>query len=262
MLGGFAGSNSVSLNDISNYTSDAPILLKERCADAFNNVLDLKTAAQRGYSTMVRHLIDITAPGYKVIKPAFNAAITENHQEVVWVFCEYLATSNFSASINIARTKGDRRIENALQAYQKKKDAAIEEFLKGDSKELKHRVFTIPLSGQRVHIPDHPRNYNESALTNPFRERRLRIPDHLGKHKERVHDRYGYYGGSDRLETRPSFPEVRDGGNHLFYTENHRLDNFDEHYAERLASSLELPPLQNSNRQSIPPLSNREEIGE
>ena len=40
------------------------------------------------------------------------------------------------------------------------------------------------------------------------------------------------------------------------------MGNFDEHYAERSANSLDLPPLQKTNKQSIPPSSNLRKIEE
>ena len=144
MLGGFVAQTDVSLNDIAKYTRDAPSLLKEIPGVSFLNVLDLESASRLGYHSLVLQLVKVQAPDYKVIKPAFNAAIRHKHIETMAVLSEYLTTRDWDVPpIDLAREKGDREIEKILFKRLREKESEIEQFFGSGAKKSKPLVFRM-----------------------------------------------------------------------------------------------------------------------
>ena len=158
MLGGFVSQSDVSLEDIAEYTSDAPLLLKERSAASFVNILNLETAAKLGYHSMVSQILKITSPSYGTVKPAFNVAIRKEHSETIAVLCEYLVTRDWTPHpIEIAEGKGDKGIEKILAKRLQERDTEIEKFLGHDPQKQKPRVFRmLPSSDAERKMFDRP----------------------------------------------------------------------------------------------------------
>ena len=193
MLGGFVSQSDVSLDDITKYTVDAPLLLRERCTVSFVNVMSLETAAKLGYHSVVSQILKITSPNYSTVKPAFNSAISKDHAETIAVLCEYLATRDWvSHPLEMAQAKGDKRIEKVLLKRLQEKEADIEQFLGIDAKKSRPRAFRmLPVDDANQGMFDRPYWESVTPVSDggnylAYRESNTHKPR---QHHEQIHKR-------------------------------------------------------------------------
>ena len=135
MLGGFVSQNTVSLKEIAQYTSDAPLLLQERfnhCATHELPVvefMDLMLAAQRGHDTMVRWILKQTAPAYEKVAPGLRAASSGHHEETLWILCEYMvSTMQNPSALHLAKINNDVWVEKVLVEHMRVVEERIAHF--------------------------------------------------------------------------------------------------------------------------------------
>ena len=140
MLGPFASSNSVSLDEIDENTRNAVQLLAERCDDALTcdpyvlKSVDLESAATRGHYDVIRWLLKKRTVSYMEVRVALIAASSMSHEETIWVLCDYLINSDMNPSaLERARFDGDSQLVDILERHLEEVQAKIEQFLKSGS---------------------------------------------------------------------------------------------------------------------------------
>ena len=121
MLGGFVSQNTVSLKEIAEYTTDAPMLLRERFNDRATDeipvmeFMDLALAAERGHYAMVRWILKQSSPDYEKTAAALLAASQGHHEETLWILCSYMVSTMQSPSaLHFAKVNGDAWVESIL----------------------------------------------------------------------------------------------------------------------------------------------------
>ena len=165
MLGGFVSQNAVSLQEVAEYTSDAPMLLLERFGDdrtggdePIKNLMDLGHAAERGHFAMVSWIVKQTSPKYDDVAIALRHASKAEHEETIWILCDYLMSMEHPSALDVARAENDTVVESILLKHIQTVQERIARFQNNGSA-TQAPANTFP-------PPDPP----ESTWSNPFIE--------------------------------------------------------------------------------------------
>ena len=211
MLGGFKSQSAVSLHEIANYTSEAPMLIQERFSTGtikdvtLQDPIDLEHVAGRGHDALVRLILLRTSPAYKEVFIALRKASEGHHEETVWILCNYLVTSKeHPSALFLAQSEEDEVVEGLLLEHIRTVQERIESF---------HRTGMV--AGPLVPRVSNAKEDDQETSSHKSADPHSDTDDHPYPHIELQSRSIGSWDSVPYWERNQSW---LDGGDHFFTT--------------------------------------------